>query len=275
LSFVETTGAGLKGEFVGHTVPKVQALILQAMNGVLFIDEAYGINSGYGDTYGREAITELLKNMEGPIAASELVVVFAGYESDMNNLLATNEGLKSRFPYRINIEKLTVEDQVELCSRFAKTLGNKSLYSQGFTLAKGVDAQLAQYFQNQHDMGKPLNGRELKQFVTDGIDRNEGRDQFLSEGDFNLQNLMGQLLPPKVSRRNELDDEIRLWSVADMIEYFKSQNITISENSKQIFEEQEIDGRIMLLPETGQFFIEKNIPFGTFHIFLLFLKQLS
>lgn len=63
---VETDGQGLLGKFVGETGPKTEAKINDAMNGVLFIDEAYSLVgstsvSGGSTNYGDEAIAVLLK----------------------------------------------------------------------------------------------------------------------------------------------------------------------------------------------------------------------
>ena len=79
---VETDSRGLLGKFIGETAPKTEAKINEAMNGVLFIDEAYGLvgsGSAIGGTanYGEEAISVLLKEMEDK--RGRFCVILAGY----------------------------------------------------------------------------------------------------------------------------------------------------------------------------------------------------
>ncbi|WP_406211345.1 AAA family ATPase [Kitasatospora sp. NBC_01560] len=100
---VEAQRADLVGEFLGQTAVKANELIDSALDGVLFIDEAYSLsNSGYskGDAYGDEALQVLLKRAEDN--RDRLVVILAGYPEGMARLLATNPGLNSRFTTRVD-----------------------------------------------------------------------------------------------------------------------------------------------------------------------------
>ena len=83
------------GEFQGQTAPKTLAMIESAIGGILFIDEAYSLVQSANDTFGREAISTLLKQMED--RKKEFVLIVAGYPRNMNEFLNTNPGLKSRF----------------------------------------------------------------------------------------------------------------------------------------------------------------------------------
>ena len=92
---VETDRAGLVAGYMGQTAEKVDALVNQALDGVLFIDEAYNLVSGDTADYGNEAISTLLSRMENH--RDRLVVVVAGYTANMQEFLDSNPGLRSRF----------------------------------------------------------------------------------------------------------------------------------------------------------------------------------
>jgi SpoVK/Ycf46/Vps4 family AAA+-type ATPase len=93
---IETDRSGLVAEYAGQTGPKTNQRIDEALDGVLFIDEAYSLVAEKGDDpYGTEALQTLLKRMEDD--RDRLVVILAGYPRPMAALLRTNPGLSSRF----------------------------------------------------------------------------------------------------------------------------------------------------------------------------------
>ena len=101
-SVIEAKRQDFVGEHLGSTAIKTSALIDSAMDGVLFIDEAYTlIQTGLsgGDAFGREAVDTLLARMEND--RDRLVVIIAGYDAEIDRFLAANEGLSSRFSKRI------------------------------------------------------------------------------------------------------------------------------------------------------------------------------
>jgi SpoVK/Ycf46/Vps4 family AAA+-type ATPase len=93
---IETDRSGLVAEYAGQTGPKTNKRIDDALDGVLFIDEAYSLVAERGeDPYGAEALQTLLKRMEDD--RDRLVVVLAGYPRPLDHLLRSNPGLSSRF----------------------------------------------------------------------------------------------------------------------------------------------------------------------------------
>ena len=98
---VEAQRGDLVGEYLGATAIKTNELVDRALGGVLFIDEAYGlVNKGDGgDRFGAEAVQTLLKRAEDD--RDQLVIILAGYEKQMEDLLASNPGLVSRFGTRV------------------------------------------------------------------------------------------------------------------------------------------------------------------------------
>ncbi|MEM6366399.1 MAG: AAA family ATPase, partial [Planctomycetota bacterium] len=87
--------SGLVAEYAGQTGPKTNAKLDEAIDGVLFIDEAYTLIDESGqDQYGREAVQTLLKRMEDQ--RDRLVVILAGYPNEMRQMIRSNPGLSSR-----------------------------------------------------------------------------------------------------------------------------------------------------------------------------------
>jgi uncharacterized tellurite resistance protein B-like protein len=93
---VETDRSGLVAEYAGQTGPRTNAKINEALDGVLFVDEAYSLAVREAqDSYGNEAVQALLKRAEDD--RNRLVVILAGYPEEMDCLLKSNPGLSSRF----------------------------------------------------------------------------------------------------------------------------------------------------------------------------------
>lgn len=105
---VETDRSGLIASYVGQTAPKVNHVCDSALNGILFIDEAYAITQGTGNDYGQEAVATLLKRMEDD--RDKLVVILAGYSREMNDFLEANSGIKSRINNYINFPDYTASE---------------------------------------------------------------------------------------------------------------------------------------------------------------------
>lgn len=118
---VECTRSGLVGMYVGHTAKLVQEKVKEAMGGILFIDEAYALCRGDHDTYGHEAVDELIAQMENN--KDNLMVILAGYKKEMAEFLDSNPGFSSRIRNTIEFEDYSTEEMTDIFKYMVK--GNR------------------------------------------------------------------------------------------------------------------------------------------------------
>ncbi|MBU3104996.1 AAA family ATPase [Clostridium gasigenes] len=118
---VETDRAGLVAGYVGQTAIKTREKIMEAMDGVLFIDEAYSLSQGGENDFGKEAIDTLVKLMDDN--RDKLVVILAGYSDDMEQFVSVNAGLKSRFANIINFEDYSAKQLMEISEMLFNSKG--------------------------------------------------------------------------------------------------------------------------------------------------------
>lgn len=109
---VETDRSGLVAEYVGQTAVKTNKVIDSALDGVLFIDEAYSLVSGGQNDFGIEAISTLLKRMEDD--RDRLVVILAGYSNEMQTFINANPGLQSRFNRYIEFPDYSADELAQI-----------------------------------------------------------------------------------------------------------------------------------------------------------------
>jgi stage V sporulation protein K len=110
---VETDRSQLVAGYVGQTAIKTKEVLDRALDGVLFIDEAYSLNSD--DDFGKEAIDTILKYMEDN--RDRLIVIVAGYENEMDTFINSNPGLKSRFNKYFNFPNYSGSDLLDILLR--------------------------------------------------------------------------------------------------------------------------------------------------------------
>ena len=133
---VEVDRSKLVAGYVGQTAIQTNAVIDAALDGVLFIDEAYSLASGGSSDFGREAIAALLKRMEDQ--RERLVVIVAGYEDEMRQFVDSNPGLKSRFTKYIRFPDYSAAEMTKIflsilssqnytCSKAAENVARKRI----------------------------------------------------------------------------------------------------------------------------------------------------
>ena len=110
---VEVGRVDLVGEYLGQTAPKVKSRVEAALGGVLFIDEAYSLQSkNEKEIYGKEAIDTLVQLMENH--RENFVVIMAGYKDEMKDLISVNSGLKSRITYDLEFKNYDVAESIKI-----------------------------------------------------------------------------------------------------------------------------------------------------------------
>ena len=132
---VEVNRADLVGEYVGHTAPKTIKQVRKALDGVLFIDEAYALSPRGNNDFGQEAIDILVKVMED--YRDRLLIVFAGYTNEMQYFLSSNSGLASRVPLVINFPDFTSTELSAILQELA--------VNEGFSLSPSVIRRAEEY----------------------------------------------------------------------------------------------------------------------------------
>lgn len=103
--FLETDATGLIAGYTGQTRIQTEAILREALGGVLFIDEAYSMvdpDNPSASTFGKDALGVLVKEMEDH--RDNLCVILAGYTKEMNGLMRTNPGLESRIAFTLNFD---------------------------------------------------------------------------------------------------------------------------------------------------------------------------
>ena len=149
---VETDRSGLVGEHVGKTALKTKEVINRALDGVLFIDEAYPLANGYELDFGKEAIDALLKDMED--YRDRLVVIVAGYTERMSDFIGSNPGLQSRFARQIEFADYSADEMTLIFEQMAA--------ANNFELGSGAASLLEAYLKTVEGDDGFGNGRGVR-----------------------------------------------------------------------------------------------------------------
>ncbi|PXX66575.1 type VII secretion ATPase EccA [Nocardia tenerifensis] len=185
---IEAKRVDFVSQNLGGTALKTEALIDSAMDGVLFIDEAYTlIQTGLqgGDSFGREAVDTLLARMEND--RDRLVVIIAGYDGEIDRLLAANDGLASRFSKRVQFPSYTPTELGEI----GKVIAHKrdsELSDDALELLVLACTQLYEQ-QSTDQSGQPRRGVDLAgngRFIRNVIEAAEEEREFRLANDETL-----------------------------------------------------------------------------------------
>ncbi len=178
---IEVSAAELVGHYRGETTEKTRDAVAEALGGVLFIDEAYSLRRE------PEAIDTLVKKMEDH--RDDLVVIAAGYPTQMNELLDANPGLRSRFSRQIDFPDYTPSELCDVFDHIAATIGYECT-------SEAYDAVL-EHFASPSRGG---NGQAARQLFQDAVRRYSRRIVADEDGSHELGVLIAEDIAPAGSR---------------------------------------------------------------------------
>jgi SpoVK/Ycf46/Vps4 family AAA+-type ATPase len=156
---IESDRSKLIGAYIGQTAIKTRNVCKKAHDGVLFIDEAYGLSKDK-DGFGSDAIETILLEMENE--RGNMAVVVAGYTEEMKEFIGANPGLRSRFDRVIEFADYTVEELVQIVEVIAR--------KRDYYLDDESRVALRQGIEKTHRGEGFGNGREARRWVDRAIE---------------------------------------------------------------------------------------------------------
>ena len=222
---VEVERKDLVGTYVGQTAPKTAEAIDGALDGILFIDEAYTLTSTSPNDFGSEAIATLIKAMEDH--KNDLIVIFAGYKDEMRQFINANPGIASRIGYTFNFDDYTPDELLEMY--------RKKLEDAGFSVSEAAlkkARNVTEYFSKRKNFG---NGRFVGKLQQETLVLHS--DHLLPDGSNLL--IIGEddipditdinNTPKRISRSSAMEQIIGMAAVKEKLREFESiVNFTIA-----------------------------------------------
>lgn len=155
---IEVDGNFFRGLTAGESSKKASMLIVKAIGGVLFIDEAYAMLNG---SEGQEVIATIVKEMED--RRDDLVIILAGYDNEMRQLINSNPGLESRIKYKLWFGNYDINDLSEIFRMMAG--------QQNFAVSADMDEAFRDRIEKEQKKRNFGNARTVRTLLEKMIDQ--------------------------------------------------------------------------------------------------------
>jgi SpoVK/Ycf46/Vps4 family AAA+-type ATPase len=165
---IETTASKFTTGYVGQSGLATREKFKEAKGKVLFIDEAYQLNPVKGGQFMQEVVDEMVQCMTSKDYKNQLIIILAGYEKDILEMLQVNQGLQSRFTKTFHFHDLTVQ---EIENLIPKKLSEKE---EG-QISKEAQSQFPSLARDLKNLPNFSNGRDVETLVTKIIDNKINR----------------------------------------------------------------------------------------------------
>lgn len=181
---VEVDRSKLVASYVGETAKTVSKVVEKAMGGILFIDEAYTLIQGDNDTFGKEAVNQLVTELENN--RGKFVVIAAGYTNEMRKFIDVNPGLASRFNTTINFRDYNPDELTQIFLNMCSADKQRP-----YSLDESYKPQLLNYFKTIYNKrGKDFaNARTVRNVFEKAIERHNSRIEKLRDAGVDITHL--------------------------------------------------------------------------------------
>ncbi|MCC8192567.1 MAG: AAA family ATPase [Ruminococcus sp.] len=177
--FLEVGRSEIIDKYIGWTARNVQSLFSKASGGVLFIDEAYSLVDDRDGSFGNEAISTIVQEMEN--RRDDVMVIFAGYKDKMEDFLGKNPGMRSRIAFHVDFADYNADELVDIASLIAK---NNNLKIESKALFKLHD--VFEVACRKNDFG---NGRYARNVIEQSKIKHDSRIITYSKDELSLENI--------------------------------------------------------------------------------------
>ncbi len=142
--------------YIGQTADKMDKVCQSALDGILFIDEAYSlVSENASASFGMEAINTLLTFMENH--RDRVIVIVAGYPAPMQKFLDSNPGLAGRFSKTIDFPNYSPSELTQILALMARV--------QGFVLPEGYEDKVEAWVEAKSATKNWANAREVRNLI--------------------------------------------------------------------------------------------------------------
>jgi AAA+ superfamily predicted ATPase len=177
---VEVTPSSFLTGYVGQAANKTKEFFKTCKGKVLFIDEAYQLNPKNGGSFMKEVLDEIVGLITSEDYRNQIIIILAGYDKDIQDMLSANQGLQSRFSETYHFNDLTTQEIVEMIPKKLEKEDEKNWNSDAYKNLNDIADKLKK-------LPNFSNGRDIETFIKKVIDKkidrfeDDNRDEIIAE----------------------------------------------------------------------------------------------